>query len=63
MTTERAKIERLRSFMQRRKLLFVKVGAYAHEDRVIETTIEKDGIMRRSPEYSLLLKQIVDLLS
>lgn len=62
--TERAKIERLRRLLQRRKLLFVKVGARAGEDMVIPTHLERDrdGATISNPSYNQLLRDIMKAL-
>lgn len=65
--TERAKIERLRRMLQRRRLLFVEVGARVGQDRVIDTMIdlyvqdEYSGT-KHNPKYTQLLRDIVRLL-
>jgi hypothetical protein len=45
--------------LQKQKLLFIRVGAFAHDDRVISTCIEVDGAMRSSREYNTLIRDIV----
>lgn len=65
--TERAKIERLRRLLQRRRLLFVQVGDRVGHDRVIDTMIDirvQDGYggTKNNPEYTQLLRDIVQLL-
>jgi hypothetical protein len=50
---------RLQRFLQKHKLLFIRVGSHAHEDRVIATSTETKGITRSNPEYNALLRDIV----
>lgn len=68
MVSERAKIERLRRMLRRRRLLFVQVGGRVGQDRVIntmvDTYVQNDyGGTKHSPEYTQLLRDIVRLLA
>jgi hypothetical protein len=65
--SERAKIERLRRMLNRRRLLFVQVGGRVGQDRVIDTMIDlrvQDdyGGTKTNPEYNKLLRDIVRLI-
>lgn len=65
--SERAKIERLRRLLRRRRLLFVQVGGRIAQDRVIDTMIDtrvQDGYggTKTNPEYNKLLRDIVRLI-
>ena len=65
--SERAKIERVRRMLRRRRLLFVQVGGCVGQDRVIDTmidTIVGDGYggTKTNPEYNKLLRDIVRLV-
>ncbi len=65
--SERAKIERLRRMLNRRRLLFVQVGGRVGQDRVIDTMIDlrvQDGYggTKTNPEYNKLLRDIVRLI-
>lgn len=65
--SERAKIDRLRRLLSRRRLLFVQVGGRVADDRVISTRIDvrvQDGYggTKTNPEYNKLLRDIVRLL-
>ena len=50
---------RLQRFLQKQKLLFVRVGARFTEDHVISTLTEVDGATRSNREYSALIRDIV----
>jgi len=65
--SERAKIERLRRMLHRRRLLFVQVGGRVAQDRVIDTMIDTHvqdnyGGTKTNPEYNKLLRDIVRLV-
>ena len=55
----RAHERRLQRFLQKQKLLFVRVGARFSEDRVISTATEVDGATRSNREYNALIRDIV----
>lgn len=50
---------RLQRFLEKRKLLFVRVGARFTEDRVISTCSEVNGATRSNREYNTLIRDIV----
>lgn len=67
MASERAKIERLRRLLRKRRLLFVQVGGVVGQDKVIDTMIDlivadDYGGTINNPEYTALLREIVRLL-
>lgn len=51
--------QRLRRFLYKHKLLFVRVGARVSDDRVVETHTETNGATRSNREYNTLLRDIV----
>lgn len=66
--SERAKIERLRRLLQRRRLFFIKAGVRIGQDKVIDTMIDKIvmgeyGGTINNPEYTQLLRDIVRALA
>lgn len=65
--SERAKIERLRRMLHRRRLLFVQVGGRVAHDRIIDTMIDTRvqdnyGGTKTNPAYNNLLRDIVRLI-
>lgn len=50
---------RLQRFLQKHRLLFVRVGGRASEDRVIATFSETNGGTRSNREYNTLIRNIV----
>jgi hypothetical protein len=67
MASERAKIERLRRLLTKRRLLFVQVGGVVAQDKVIDTMIDlrvQDdyGGTVNNPEYTAILREIVRLV-
>lgn len=66
MASERAKIERLRRLLAKRRLLFVQVGGVVGQDKVIDTMIDtvvlgEYGGTINNPEYTAILREIVRL--
>lgn len=67
MISKRGKIERLRRMLLRQRLFFIQAGPRIGLDRVIDTMIEKhvmgkyDAVIN-NPEYTQLLRDIVDLI-
>lgn len=53
---QRAKVKR---FLQRKRLLFIKVGNTPGDDQVILTRLEKSGATVENPEYAQLIRELV----
>lgn len=54
-----ADAKRIERFLQRRRLLFVELGARASDDRAISTHNEnRDGATISNPEYTALLRDL-----
>jgi hypothetical protein len=63
MVSREARIRRLQRFLRKRRLYFVEVNGYAHEDRAISAHREReDGATVSNPEHRKLLGDIVDVL-
>lgn len=53
---------RMRRFLQRERLMFVRVGEYPANDKVISMFVERNGATVANREFNALVRKLVEIV-